>query len=88
MPWYSYAEPAKIGRPIAPRHLDDDVVNDDPLAIGDFLGAQGCDGVVVVTGVMPKERQAKGLVEERMDMILRSFEEGLAFVAPENPAAS
>ncbi|QYF93439.1 AI-2E family transporter [Massilia sp. PAMC28688] len=27
-------------------------------------------------------------VEERMDMILRSFEEGLAFVAPENPAAS
>jgi hypothetical protein len=41
--------------------------NDDPLAIGDFLGEQGCDGVVVVTGVMPKESQAKGLVEERME---------------------
>jgi hypothetical protein len=38
----------------------------DPLAIGNFLGNQGCDGVVVVSGTMPKGEQAKSAVKERL----------------------
>jgi hypothetical protein len=38
----------------------------DPLAIGSFLGSQGCDGVIVVSGTMPKGSQAKGAVKERL----------------------
>jgi hypothetical protein len=38
----------------------------DPLAIGSFLGNQGCDGVIVVSGTMPKEDGAKDAVKERL----------------------
>ena len=38
----------------------------DPLAIGSFLGDEGCDGVVLVTGVMPKGGPEKNGVKERM----------------------
>lgn len=38
----------------------------DPLAIGGFLGDSGCDGVVLVTGVMPKGEASKSAVKERM----------------------
>src|SRR5204863_4374760 len=38
----------------------------DPLAIGSFLGDAGCDGVVLVTGVMPKGGPGKSAVKERM----------------------
>ena len=40
--------------------------NTDPLAIGSFLGDSGCDGVVLVTGVMPKGGPDKNGVKERM----------------------
>jgi hypothetical protein len=40
--------------------------NTDPLAIGSFLGGSGCDGVVLVTGVMPKGGPDKSGVKERM----------------------
>jgi len=45
---------------------------------------------LLVTVLLPydEELPKRALVEQHVDMILRSFEEGLAFVAPDRPAAA